>query len=137
MRGAKRRGNPESLETSDNYESVYYHSTQLSKVRYNKNMSELLHANVFFFIASMATVVFCILVSLVLYQVLKIMQSVRAIMDRIEMKSEQIADDIDAMRTFVQHGSIVSTIFNLFAGRKRRGRRTAKAKEDDSDESDE
>lgn len=98
-------------------------------------MTEILHANIFFFIASVATVVFCILVSLVLYQVLKIMQSVRAIMDRIEMKSEQIADDIDAMRTFVRHGSVVSTLFSLFAGRTRSRRRSAQpAESDDSDE---
>ncbi|MFN3188508.1 MAG: hypothetical protein ACK42D_03155 [Candidatus Paceibacteria bacterium] len=98
-------------------------------------MNELLHANVFFFIASMATVVFCILVSLVLYQVFKIMQSVRAIIDRIEIKSEQIAEDIDSMRAFVRHGSIVSTLFNLFGGKTRSRRRSARAAEgDDSNE---
>ncbi len=95
-------------------------------------MTELLHANVFFFIASVATVIFCILVSLVLYQVFKIMQAVRAIMDRIETKSEQIADDIDAMRTFVRRGSVVSTLFNLFTGgQTRRRRSTRQADEDD------
>lgn len=99
-------------------------------------MTELLHANIFFFIASIATIVFCILVSMVLYQVFKIMQSIRVIMNRIEMQSEQIADDIDAMRTFVRRGSIVSTLFNLFAGgrthKKRRSSRTAV--DNDSDE---
>lgn len=99
--------------------------TSSVKVRYNKYMSELLHANIFFFIASLATVVFCILISMVLYQVFKIMQSVRLIMERIEMKSEQIADDIDAVRTFIRRGSIMSTLFNLFTSGRTRRRRSA------------
>lgn len=98
-------------------------------------MNELLHANVFFFIASLATVVFCILISLVLYQVLKIMQSIRSIINRVEMKSEQIADDIDAMREFVRRGTAVSTLFNLFGGRTRSRRRSKKSTDDfDSNE---
>lgn len=96
-------------------------------------MTELLHANVFFFIASVATVVFCILVSLVLYQVFKIMQSIRLIMERIEMKSEEIADDIDAMRTFVRRGSVVSTLFNLFTGGQTRRRRPARQADEDDE----
>jgi len=98
-------------------------------------MTEILHANIFFFIASVATVVFCILVTMVLYQVFKIMQSIRAIMLRIEMKSEQIADDIDSMRSFVRRGSIVGTLFNMFAGGSGRHRRSARAKDvHDSDD---
>jgi len=97
-------------------------------------MTEILHANIFFFIASSATIVFCILVSMILYQVYKIIISVRAIIDRIEMKSEKIAEDIDAMRTFVRHGSIVSTLFNLFSGRTRNRRRSSRSAEsEDSD----
>jgi len=59
----------------------------------------------------------------VLYQLFKIMQSIRAVMSRIEMQSEQIVDDIDAMRDFVRRGSVVSTLFNLFAGQARRKKR--------------
>jgi len=99
-------------------------------------MTEVLHANIFFLIASVATVIFCIIISLVLYQVLKIMQSIRAIMSRIEMQSEQIAGDIDAMRDFVRRGSVVSTLFSLFAGQSRRPRRSSRA-EQDSDGRDE
>lgn len=98
-------------------------------------MSELLHANIFFFISSIASVVFCILVSLILYQVFKIMQSIRVIIDRIETKSEQIADDVDALRTFVRRGSLVSSLFSIFAGRTRSKRRSARQTEaDDSKE---
>lgn len=97
-------------------------------------MSEILHANIFFLIASLATVVFCILVSLVLYQLLKIMQSIRAIMARIEMQSEQIADDIDAMRDFVRKGSVVSTLLGLFAGSSERRRRRTRSKNHEDDD---
>jgi hypothetical protein len=98
-------------------------------------MTEVLHANIFFFIASMATVVFCIIVSMVLYQVYKIMYSIRLIVSRIEMQSGQIAEDIDAMRTFVRRGSFVSTLFNFFTGQVRGRRRSSRSTENnDSNE---
>jgi hypothetical protein len=76
------------------------------------------------------------MVSLALYQIVKILQSVRAIITRIEMQSEQIADDIDAMRDFVRKGSVVSTLFGLFAGSSQRRRKRARSSSDDIGEDD-
>lgn len=86
-------------------------------------MSELLQANIFFLIASLATVVFCILVSFILYQVFKIMQSIRAIISRIENQSEQIASDIDAVRTSIHQSFFVSTFLDFLTGQKKRSKR--------------
>ena len=61
-------------------------------------MNEVLHANIFFLIASIATVVFCILISIILYHVLKIIKSLRSIIERIEAGSERIAEDVANVR---------------------------------------
>jgi hypothetical protein len=82
-------------------------------------MSEVLQANVFFFIASIATVVFCILVSLVLYQVYKIVKAVRAIMERIEAASEVMAEDVTRVRELVANNGFLSSILNFVLGGSR------------------
>lgn len=93
-------------------------------------MTEVLQANIFFLIASIATVVFCIMVSLALYQVVKILQSVRTIIDRLNDQSEQIVEDIDAVRTFVRRGSILQAIISIFASATR-AKRNARNESDD------
>lgn len=79
-------------------------------------MNEILHANIFFFIASLATVCFCVLVSLVLYQLLKIMQSIRAILTRVEEGSEVLAEDLAQIRAVIVEGGIVSRLIGMFFG---------------------
>lgn len=86
-------------------------------------MSEVLHANIFFLIASVATVVFCILISVALYQVIKILQAIRVIITRIEAGSEAIAEDITYVRSFVKSGGMLTRAFGLFSP-ARRSRRT-------------
>lgn len=77
-------------------------------------MTEVLHANIFFIIASVATVGFCILVCIILFHVLKIVRSVQAIVKRIEEGSETIADDVATMRSFMKGG--LSGLFRMFGG---------------------
>lgn len=62
-------------------------------------MDEILHANIFFIIASIGVVLFTVLLSLALYQVVKILRLVRRIVERVEVGSEVLADDIDNLRT--------------------------------------
>ena len=88
------------------------------------HMNEILHANVFFVIASIATVIFCIIVSLVLYHVLKIVQSVRKIVERIEAASEQVADDVAHARSMLYNGGIVARVLGFMTGTKKRTRRS-------------
>lgn len=94
-------------------------------------MNEVLHANIFFLIASIATVVFCVLVSLVLYQVLKITKSIRSIVERIEAGSEMIAEDITRVRELIVSGGVISHVIKFFMGRfgSRGSKRRSRTKE--------
>ena len=94
-------------------------------------MNEVLHANIFFIIASIATVVFCILISIILYHLLKIVRSIRSIVERIEAGSEVIAQDVAHVRELVASGGIIARIMQFVMGaRPRRSRRRAEAEKD-------
>ncbi len=92
-------------------------------------MNEVLHANIFFVIASVATIAFAILVCIALYHVVRILVAVRTIVERIAAGSDMIAEDISAMRDFVTSGSLVTYIISLVSP-KRRGRTRSKVHED-------
>ena len=79
-------------------------------------MNEILQANIFFFIASVATVVFCILVCIALHHFIKILRSVRAILERVEEGSEVLADDLANIREVIVNGGFISRIIGLFWG---------------------
>jgi len=85
-------------------------------------MNEILHANVFFIIASVATVIFSIIVALVLFQVFKIVQSLRRIIERIEAASEQVADDVAHARSLLYNGGMIAKVMGFMAGTKRKVR---------------
>jgi hypothetical protein len=100
-------------------------------------MNEVLHANIFFFIASAATVIFCLFICFILYHVYKIARSVRRIVERIEAGSELIAEDVAFVRSFMKGG--LARVFGIFTGTARaRSRRSAKdrtaTREDDDEE---
>lgn len=82
-------------------------------------MNEVLHANIFFFIASVATVVFCVLICFILYHVLQIVKSLRAIVERIEAGSEVIARDVAHVRELVASGGIWSRLVQFIIGSSR------------------
>lgn len=87
-------------------------------------MNEILHANVFFVIASIATVVFSIIVSLVLYNILKMVKSLRKIIERIEAASEQVADDVAQARSLLYNGGMIARVMGFMAGTRRKTRRS-------------
>jgi len=76
-------------------------------------MNEILHSNIFFLIASLATVVFCILISLVLYQVLKIARLLRRILERVEAGSQVLAGDLASFRESLATGGFVSRLISF------------------------
>ncbi|MCA9355666.1 hypothetical protein KC865_03960 [Candidatus Kaiserbacteria bacterium] len=95
-------------------------------------MNEVLHANIFFVIASIATVVFCVLVALILYQVLKITKSLRSIIERIEAGSERLANDVAHVRELVASGGIFSKLVQFIMGSARgRGRERHRSRNED------
>jgi len=87
-------------------------------------MNEILHANVFFVIASVATVLFCIIISLILFHVLKLVKSVRRIVERIEEASEQVADDVAHAREMFYNGGMIARVMGFMAGTRRKTRRS-------------
>jgi hypothetical protein len=79
-------------------------------------MSEILHANIFFFIASIATIAFAIMGCIAMYHVIKILKSLRTLMEKIEDGSDMIAEDITTMRDFVFKGGMISHLMRLVVG---------------------
>lgn len=74
-------------------------------------MSEVLQANVFFFITGIAVIIFTFLLSIALYHVIRLLRSVRRIVDRIEAGSEVIADDLEHIRTYITEQSFLARFF--------------------------
>ncbi len=98
-------------------------------------MSEVLQANIFFFIASAATIVFAIMTCIVLYYVIKILITIRSIVERIEAGSDVIADDVSAMREFVKSGGLVAYLINRVSPKKR-STRSSRAKQSTDEAND-
>lgn len=99
-------------------------------------MDEVLQANVFFFISSVAAILFTLFLCIALYHVIKLLRSLRNIVERVEHGSEVLAEDIDHIRSFVLEGSLVSQVISFFLGRKAKqgGARSKKRKVSISEE---
>ncbi len=95
-------------------------------------MSEVLHANIFFIIASIATVIFSILVCFILYQVYKIVKLIRSILERVESASEMVAEDVAGVRQLIANGGMLSRILSLVLG-STSARRTSRRSKSSSD----
>lgn len=87
-------------------------------------MTEVLHANIFFIIASVGVVLFIFLVCIVLFHVIKIVRAVRRIVERIEVGSESVAEDLRELRASLSPARLISFIAGLAGMRTRRKRRT-------------
>ncbi len=92
-------------------------------------MTEVLHANIFFFITSIGVIVLTVLVSVALYQFIKILTSVRRIVERVEAGTETLIEDIEDFRTYVMEESFIARFFHSILGNKRT-RRTEREDED-------
>lgn len=98
---------------------------------YTVGMSEILQANIFFLITSIAVITFTLLVCVILYHVIKIIRSIRKIVDRIEEGSEVIAEDVSQLRAYVVQGSFVSQIMSFVLGTNARKNARSKKKDED------
>lgn len=94
-------------------------------------MTETLHANIFFLIASVGVIVFTLLVSIILYHAIKVIRTIRRIVERIDAGSEAVVEDLTELRASLTPGRLFSLLMNLTGmGGGRRSRRRA----DDDDE---
>jgi hypothetical protein len=90
-------------------------------------MSEVLQANIFFFITGIAVIVFTLLLCIALYHLIKILKSLRRVMDRIEAGSEIIAEDLESIRAYFTEKSPFSRFIGAILGeRKGTARQTPK-----------
>ncbi len=85
-------------------------------------MSEVLQANIFFLVASVATIIFCIVVTMILFQIYKVIKAVRSIVERINLASETMSEDVAHVRNLVATGGLVSTVIGLVFGTKKKKR---------------
>ncbi len=93
-------------------------------------MTETLQANIFFMIASFGVVALTILACILLYQAVRISQSIRRIVERIEASSEVLADDIENLRENLHPARFISFIMSLVPGMAPRPRRRKQNSED-------
>lgn len=73
--------------------------------------SNLIHADIFFFITSIAVVVFTILLIFVLVYVLRVVRAIAHIAERVKVESEQMIEDISDLREKIKDsGSHISGV---------------------------
>lgn len=81
-------------------------------------MSEILHANIFFVITSIAVVLFTLLVCVLMYHLIKIVRAIRRIVERVEAGSEVLADDIDHIRSSLNPTKLIQFVMSFVPGVK-------------------
>lgn len=79
-------------------------------------MSEVLHADIFFFITGIAVIIFSSLLCVALFHGIKALKSLRRILDRIEEGTEIIAEDLGQMRAFFTEEGFVKRVINAVMG---------------------
>jgi MFS superfamily sulfate permease-like transporter len=103
-------------------------------------MSEVLQANIFFFITSVAVVFVTVLIGVALFYLVSILRNIRDISERVKRGSEVLGRDFSDLRGAVKRegaktGQIISVITSFFASRtKRRSSRRTKAKQKPGEE---
>lgn len=81
-------------------------------------MNEVLLTNIFFGITAFAFILFTIIVSVLLYHLIKIAKAVRRIVDRVEAGSEVLAEDLDNIRSSLNPAKLVQFIMSMIPGTK-------------------
>lgn len=91
------------------------------------SMNEILKANVFFFVTTVAIIVLSILIAVALVYVIHVVRNVSKISDKVREKSEDLAGDVDKLRAQVkEHGKSAGSILRFFLGRFMGKKRKAK-----------
>lgn len=66
------------------------------------NTSNIIQADIFFFIASIGFVILAILASFAMYYIVKGLKSLNRIIQKIERESEKVVDDIENLRNRIK-----------------------------------
>ena len=65
-------------------------------------MNDILHANIFFFITSVAVIVLTILIIVALYYIIGILRNARDISEQVRRGGEALADDLVELRSSIK-----------------------------------
>lgn len=79
-------------------------------------MTEVLHANVFFFITGIAVIIISAIVCILLYHVIRAMKSVRRILGSIERGAETLSEDAQNIRSYFIRGGLIGGIMSILRG---------------------
>ena len=80
-------------------------------------MQTLVHADIFFFISSIALIVLSILLSIALYYAIGVLRAVREVSSRLKRASADIEHDLQLLRSQVKaEGQRVKGMADLFLG---------------------
>ncbi len=92
-------------------------------------MSEILHADIFFFITGIAVIVCSAILCVALYHAIHVLKSMRRVMRRVEEGTESIVEDVQSIREYFTQGSFLGQLFSVVTGLfKRTGTRTTRSK---------
>lgn len=102
-------------------------------------MNTIIHADIFFFITSIAVVIFAIGTIIVFYYLIRLMKHVEYIAEKIRLESDHVTEDIAAIRDRIRNGeskalSIMGRMFTFFIGKAVNKKRRAKSRDEDSGE---
>lgn len=79
-------------------------------------MSEVLHANVFFFITGSAVIVLTALLCVALFHGIKILKSIQRIVARIDQGAEVLSEDMQSIRMHIAGGGVVRKFIHFLFG---------------------
>jgi uncharacterized membrane protein len=104
-------------------------------------MNDFLHANIFFFITSVAVVAVTLLLVIVLWYVIAILKEVRHIAINVRRASDGLEQDLDRLRQQVHSGGtkvagLVNSAISFAVGRLARPPRRGKRRGHDTTEDD-
>ncbi len=78
-------------------------------------MDNIIHADIFFFVTTIAVILISIAIIIVLVFIIKILNNVRKISDTIRNESGLIAEDLDELRTKMHSGKVTAGgVFHFF-----------------------
>ena len=101
-------------------------------------MNETLHANIFFFITSVAVVAVTLMLVVVLWYVISILREVRKVATKVSQASEGLERDLEFIRAEVRSNigklaGFVSTVGGFFLGGLTKKKRPATKKRSESE----
>jgi transcription antitermination factor NusG len=79
-------------------------------------MTEVLHANVFFFITGIAVIIISVILCILLYHIVRAMKSVRRILGNIERGAEVLSEDAQNIRSYFIKGGLIGGIMSILRG---------------------